>query len=137
MTGSPMTDKVLRGVAGLAGVVFVSMGIGWWVAPSLLAEQLGMALLADVGRSTQIGDLASFFLTLGCCILAGLRTGHRAWLYASAMLLGLAAVGRVLAWALHGAALTVDLIAVETVLTGLLLVVSARLPPHPDGARDA
>ncbi len=57
-----------------------------------------MALLDGRGLSTQLADLASFFLTLGGCILAGLITGNRLWFYPAVSLLGVAAFGRVLAW---------------------------------------
>ncbi|MEO0606520.1 MAG: hypothetical protein AAF211_34150, partial [Myxococcota bacterium] len=87
-----------------------------------------MALLDGVGLSTQIGDLGAFFLTLGTCMLAGLTTGQRVWYYPAILLLGLAAIGRTLAWLFHGAALAYDLIAVEVVLAVVLFVASSRLP---------
>jgi hypothetical protein len=116
------TQLLLGGV----GLLFVLIGLGWWVAP---AAGLGMPLVDEVGRSTQIGDLASFFLTLGVFILAGVTTGVRAWLYPAIFLLGLAACGRTIAWALHGASLPSGTVAFELAVAGLLYVASRTLGP--------
>lgn len=93
----------------------------------MAGEQLGMPLLDGLGLSTQIGDLASFFLTLGSCMLLGLVTGNQIWFYPPMMLLGFAAISRTLAWLIHDAAFPPDVIAVETVLAVLLYVASTRL----------
>lgn len=119
-------SKVLRTVVGAAAVLFVFSGVGWLVAPALVAAQLGMTLLTGVGLSTQIGDLTSFFLTLGGCMLIGLITGNRVWFYPAIMLLGFAAGGRILAWFFHDAALALDMIAVEVFMAALLYFVSGQ-----------
>lgn len=120
------TKPVLRIVLGMIAVAFVLLGLGWWVAPALVAPQLGMSLLESVGLSTQIGDMAGFCLTAGFCILTALITHNRVWFYPPVMLFGLAALGRILAWLLHGAALPYDMIAVELTVV-ILLAVAARM----------
>ena len=65
-------------------------------------------------------------LTLGICILVALVSGRRAWYYPPALLLLLTAVGRVIAWLLHDAALASQ-IGVEVVVAVILLVASRRL----------
>lgn len=95
-------NNVLLITNGSATLIFALTGIVWLIAPNLASAQLGMLLLDGVGFSTQIGDLASFFLTLGSYILLGLVTGNRTWFYPPMMLLGLAALGRALAWLIHG-----------------------------------
>ncbi|SDR87173.1 hypothetical protein SAMN05216271_0618 [Halopseudomonas sabulinigri] len=120
-------NKILTVVAGLLGLMFLLIGLRWLVDPSGAAGQLGMPLLDDVGRSTQIGDFAAFFLTLGVLILLGLVTSQRLWFYPAAMLLGIAALGRVLAWAVHDAALALDLIAPEVIIAAVLLLAARRL----------
>lgn len=112
------TWKILT---GLPGVIFVSIGLIWLIAPGFAASQLGMSLLTGVGLSTQIGDLASFFLVLGSCILTALLRGQRNWLYAPIMLLGCAAVARVIAAAFHGATFAIELVAVEVSVAALLV----------------
>ncbi len=116
-----------KAIAGLPGVFFVVIGLIWLVAPGFAASQLGMTLLTGVGLSTQIGDLASFFLVMGGSILIALYTGQRVWLYPSFMLLGLAAFGRIVAWGFHGAAFAIDMIAVEVIVAGLLFMASKKL----------
>ena len=90
-----------------------------------------MPLLEGVGRSTQIGDLGSFFLTMGLLILVGVTTLERVWFYPPMMLLGLAAIFRIVSWLVHGAALAGSLIAVEIVVTALLYVSTIRLCEKP------
>lgn len=120
-------NKALTVVVGLFGLMFLLIGLRWLVDPSGAASQLGMPLLDDVGRSTQIGDFAAFFLTLGVLILLALVTSQRIWYYPAAMLLGIAALGRMLAWAVHDAALALDLIAPEVIIAAVLLLAARRL----------
>ena len=115
-------NKVLNVLVALVGVLFLLSGLRWLFDPTAAAATLGMPLLDGVGRSTQIGDMAAFFLTLGLLIMMGLVTAHRLWFYPACMLLGLAAFGRILAWAAHDA-----LIAVELLITAFLLFASRRL----------
>jgi hypothetical protein len=118
-------EKVLRGLTTLLGVFFAAQGLGWLAAPQRAAAGLGMPLLDGLGRSTQIGDLAAFFLTAGALMVAGARPGRAQLLYAPAGLLGAAAIGRTLAWALHGADLAALFIAIE-LASAALLVATAR-----------
>jgi hypothetical protein len=85
-----------------------------------------MVLGEGLGLSSQVGDMSSFFLTLGICMLVALVSGHRAWYYPPVLLLLLAAVGRVVAWLLYDAALAPQ-IAVEILVAAILLVASRRL----------
>src|SRR5207253_734745 len=109
----------------LIGVAFTLQGIAWLVVPERAAAGLGMPLLAGLGRSTQIGDFAAFFLVLGASILAGLAPGYGHRLYFPAALLGSAAVCRTAAWAVQGAAFAVVFITAE-LGTCLLLLAVAR-----------
>lgn len=120
-------DIALKVAAGLPAIAFVLLGLGWWIVPEFASAQLGMTLLSGVGLSSQIGDVASFFLTLGACILIGIATGNRVWIYPAILLLALATVGRLLAWAAHDAALATQMIAVEWVVLAILSALSRRL----------
>ena len=122
-----MINKILRVVTVLPGILFVVIGVGWIIDPASAAAGVGMPLLEGVGRSTQIGDLGSFFLTMGLLILVGVTTLERAWFYPPMMLLGLAAMFRLVAWLVHGAALAGSMIAVEIIVTALLYVSTIRL----------
>lgn len=114
--------KVLTAVLGLFAVLFVSYGVRWLAFPGGIAPDFGLQLGDGLGLSSLLGDLGAFFLTLGLCLAAALLTGRRLWFYPPAMLLLLAALGRTLAWLLHGAAFAVPMIAVELLVGGLSLL---------------
>ena len=103
------------------------MGVRWLVDPAGAAGDMGMPLLEGLGLSSQIGDLGAFFFCGGAMVLLGALTGNRVWFQAPALLLATTAVFRGLAWAVHGATLAVPQIAVEVVLTALLLAAATRL----------
>ena len=105
------------------------IGVRWLVTPGDSAEALGFVLADGIGRSSQTGDFAAFFLTAGLCILMGVVSGKRVWYYPPVMLLLLAATGRVLAWALHDAGFAGDMILFEVGVSILLLVASRFLEP--------
>lgn len=117
----------LKVLAGIPAIAFVLLGLAWWIVPDVAADQLGMNLLSDLGLSSQIGDVASFFLTLGACILIGIITNNRIWLYPAIMLLTLATIGRFIAWFFHDAAFATQMIAVEWVVLAILLFASRQL----------
>jgi len=113
--------------AGLPALVFLLLGLAWLMAPEFASARMRMALLTEDGLSTQIGDLAAFFLMMGCSILIALGTQNRVWLYPTILLLCLAVAGRLIAWQVHGAGLPIDMIAVEGVAAGLLTAVAFKL----------
>ena len=114
-------DIAFKATAGLPAVAFVLLGLSWWIVPDFASAQLGMTLQGG------IGDVASFFLTLGTCILIGVTTRNRFWLYPAIMLRTLATLGRLLAWAFHDAALATQMIAVEWIVLAVLFFTSRRL----------
>ena len=119
--------KILWLLVALSGVLFLTIGLRWLVAPEGVAAQLGMPLLDGVGRSAQIGDMGAFFLALGLFVICALTTAKRVWFYPAIVLLGLAALSRTVAWLFHGAPLAVDVIVPEVLITLLLLFASTRL----------
>ena len=86
-----------------------------------------MPLLDGLGRSSQIGDVGTLFLTMGLMILIGLVTKIRAWFHAPALMLASVALLRLLAWMFHDAPLTMDMIAVEVIIATLLVFVASKL----------
>ena len=111
----------LRVLAGFFGAFFLLMGLRWIIDPSSAAASLSMPLLEGAGLSTQIGDVGSFFITIGAMTLIGVIKQKRHWLYAPSMLLLVAALYRVLSTVLHGAAFAFSLIAIE-IIVGLFLI---------------
>ena len=124
--------SVLKIAAAVPASAFILLGLAWWVIPGFAGQQLGMVLLTDVGLTSQIADLASFFLTAGVCALIGLATGRALWLYPAIMLLAVAMVGRLIAWAFHGGALTLDMMAVEAIVITIFFLASRQMTqPRP------
>ena len=115
----------MRILIPVLGAGFLLQGLVWIAAPRMAATNLGMPLLDGLGRSTQIGDFAAFFLIAGATMLAGSRRGHERLLVVPAALFGCAAAGRTIAWLVHGAAFAGLFIAVE-VVAAVLLARAAR-----------
>ncbi len=121
-------SKAIRALALLPALAFLFTGLNWLTQPEAAAASLGLPLLDGVARSSQIGDMAAFFLSGSFMIFIGLVTNKRIWLQAPAMVIGLTAICRVLAWLLHDAALPMNLIAPEVVFSLILLLVASKLP---------
>jgi hypothetical protein len=119
-------NKLLYLLIALSALVFVVTGLRWLVDPAGVAPEFGLALETGLGLSSQVGDMSALFLTLGICMLVALVSGRRTWYYPPVLLLSLAAIGRLLAWLLHDAALAPQ-IALEVLVTILLLLASRRL----------
>ena len=123
-----MINTAIKLLVLLFGILFLVTGLRWLLAPAGIAPDFGLALGAGMGLSSQVGDMSAFFLTLGVCMLTGLTTQRSVWYYPPIMLLLLTAVGRVLAWLIHDAALATQLIAPEVIVSLVLLFASRRLP---------
>ncbi len=119
--------NVLRILAGLVGILFFLNGLQWIISPANVAESLGMPLLEGVGLSTQIGDLGSFFITVGAMTLIGAITTTRHWFYAPSMLLLVAALYRTLSTLLYGAPFVMSAIVVEVVVGLFLIFVGSKI----------
>jgi hypothetical protein len=119
--------NVLRVIAGLAGTLFFLNGLQWITNPATVAESLGMPLLEGVGLSTQIGDLGSFFITVGAMTLIGAITTTRHWFYAPSMLLLVAALYRTLSTILYGAPFVMSAIVVEISIGLFLIFAGSRI----------
>ena len=120
-------NNVLKGLVLVFAVSFLITGLRWLVAPVGVATTFGLTLDKGVGLSSQVGDMSAFFLTLATCLLIAVISGRRSWYYQAIMLLSFTAIGRILAWLVHDAALALDLIAPEVVVSIILLVASRRL----------
>ncbi len=116
-----MKKNIVRVIAALPGVLMLANGIGFLAQPAQTAASLGMPYLEGMGRSTQVGDMASFFVAIAAMCFLGAWQRQPIWLYSAAMLLGGAALFRTLATLLHDAPFATVFIAVEVVLTLVLL----------------
>ena len=114
-------SKAIQVFTYLIGFLFIFNGLMWLINPAYIASSLGMTLLSDHGLSTQIGDLASFFLVVGVFTLFGAFFKKKYWFYTPIALLSFAAFSRIIAFLFHDAALSSDKILIELVLAGFLL----------------
>ena len=119
-------SKIINVLSYLIGFLFIFNGFLWLINPSNIASSLGMTLLSDHGLSTQIGDLASFFLVVGIFTILGIYKKVKFWFYTPIALLSFAALSRIIAFLFHGAALSVDKIVVELIIAGFLLFLIKR-----------
>lgn len=122
------TRRLLALVVMLPGLLFVVLGLRWLVDPAGVAPTLGLTLETGAGLSSQVADLSAFFLVAGLSILIAVVTRSRSWFYPPVMLLLIAAVGRLVAWLVHGAAFVPQAIVFEIFVAALLLVASRYLP---------
>lgn len=120
--------KAIKVVLVLLAVLFTLIGMRWLVDPGGSAQGLGFELAHGLGRSSQIGDLFSFFLTISVCVLTAVVTNRVVWLYPPLLLLGLAIVGRLVAWLVHDAAFAAAPLTVEGVSVVVLLFALRLFP---------
>lgn len=123
--------NTLRVVAGLLGTLFLINGLQWIIAPANISAQLGMPLLEGVGLSTQIGDMGSFFITVGAMTVIGALSQTRHWFYAPSMLLLVAALFRTLSTAIYGAPFVLPAIVVEVSVGLFLIFAGSRISKEP------
>ncbi len=128
-------SSTLRILTRVLGVLFTLQGVGWLLTPELAATGLGMPLLDGLGRSTQVGDFAVFFLMAGVVILLGSRPRQARLLYLPAAQIGGAAITRTLAWALHEADFAAVFIVIEIATAVVLLRAAQSLDHELDTSR--
>lgn len=118
---------ILKILVTILSVLFIVNGVRWLVAPAGIAPMFGLELAAGIGLSSQIGDMAGFFLTLGTCALIGMISGQRLWFYPAIMLLGITATGRIIAFLVHDATLATQMIGIEAIAALVFFVASRNL----------
>ena len=117
---------IIRIIAALPGVILLNNAVAFILTPQTVVESLGMSYLDGLGRSTQIGDMGSFFACSALFIIYGAFRDKPQWLMAGAYLLITAAAYRVLATMLHAAEFAQVFIGVE-VVAFIWLIIACRL----------
>lgn len=123
-----MVKTILRVLVLLPAILFLVIGMRWLVDPGSISLVFGFELADGLGRSSQVGDMFSYFLTLSLCMLMALTTGRRLWYYPPIMLLLLTCAARIVAWVVHDASLALQMIGVEIIVGAILLTASRYLP---------
>ena len=120
----------LKIALAIPAILFAFIGANWLLDPATAAQSLGMPLLEGAGLSTQIGDLASFFIAVSSFMLLGLFSQNKPWFYRAAILLFGNAVFRTVAWGVHGASFETASIAIEVIVGALLLFAANKVSSH-------
>jgi hypothetical protein len=106
----------------LPAILFLNMAYGWITNPSEAAKGLGMPLLDDIGRSTQIGDFSAFFIGVGLFSLLGALTNKVTYIYCAIIILLSAAIMRIVSWQIHEAEFASFFIGVEIASVVILFI---------------
>jgi hypothetical protein len=120
-------NKIVHVILALVAVLFFAIGLRWIFDPAGAAAALGMTLLDEAGRGSQIADIGALFLSMGIMMAIGLIKRQGTWFYAVAITLLLVAILRVVAWQFHQATITPEFIALEVVVGGLLIFAAKKL----------
>lgn len=109
----------------LLALLFAVQGALWLVNPARAVRFWGFPVPdGGLGLSSMIGGLASWCLTIAVCLLLALIRGQRFWYYPPMMMLGLFAIGRMVAGAVHGAPPLPERFIPELVFVVLLYLVA-------------
>ena len=122
-----MNTTLFKIIAIVPGIPLLANALLFIVQPRTVVADLGMPLLDGIGRSTQLADLGAFFAFSAVMIIYGVIKSQSELLRLAALLLGMTAVLRVLAWVAHGAGLATSLIAAEVVLVVWLVASAAYM----------
>jgi hypothetical protein len=116
-----MKGKFIKFLVLVPGLLMLNNAVMFVISPAGVAGDLGMPLLEGIGLSTQLADLGAFFTFSALLIFYGVLNSKGEYLRINALLLGLAAILRVTAWGVNGAAFATELIVAEIVLVIWLL----------------
>jgi ribonuclease Z len=95
-------NNITRVLVTVYGALFAVVGLGFWIAPALLAQRFNIEGLGVPGLSTIRADLGGLFLTLSALCFVGVWTRRRSLLIAAALMLSAIVVGRLIGWATSG-----------------------------------
>ena len=120
-----MNNNVIKIIAAVPGIPMLVNALMFILQPKTVTADLGMPLLEGVGLSTQLADLGAFFTFSALLIFYGVLKSNGEYLRIVALLLGLTAILRAVAWVVNDAALASTLIGAEILLV-VWLWISAK-----------
>ena len=119
---------VLRILVALFALLLLAMGVQALFTPAAMAAGFGIEPLGNHGLNTVRADLGAFFLGTGALLALGLLRGWTLFLLAVALMMAIAATGRLLGFVLDGASQgTLVPLAVELAMVVLLPVAYRKL----------
>lgn len=111
---------ITKFLSSIPAVVFLIIGVFWVLQPGIMAENFGMVLSSDLGLSSQIGDLGSYFVSSALMIFYGIYTNNTHWFYPPILIMLLTALFRTLSTFLHDAPFAANMIGSEILFSGIL-----------------
>jgi ribonuclease Z len=129
-----MMQRILRILAGLAGLLYLVLGLLFLFAPGNQTGQFAILPTGNAGLSTMRGDLGGLFLGMALFSLLGAIRGSSRWLAVPAVLLGFVILGRLVNLILDGWSSTgVQFLVLEVILAAILLATIFSLRRGPAG----
>lgn len=116
-----MKQILARILCFIPGLIFLTQAYSWVTNPSEASNGLGMLYLDGVGRSTQIGDFSAFFIGVSIFCLLGSIFKNTSFLFSAVIILGSAAIMRIVAWQVYDADFATTFIIVELITTIMIL----------------
>ncbi len=119
--GGNIMKLLLRIVLGLAGLLFIVIGLAFWANPATPAARFGLEAANALGTSTLRADMASFFGVGGLLTLVAVVRSNARLLTAPLLMIAIALTGRIITVIIDG--YTPDMMepmVIEAVLVALL-----------------
>lgn len=96
--------NIARGIALLFALFFLVMGLQWLFVPENLATDFALIPNGILGWATIRADLGAMFVTTGVTAALGVssRSSANSYLFCACLLMGTAATGRLIGFAMDG-----------------------------------
>lgn len=92
----------LKIICGLYAALMILMGVNWWFDFPRMAESQSISVLSSLGQNNLNADMGALFFGTAIIIALGLRAGRSYWLLSAAVLMLVAAAGRIYSFAILG-----------------------------------
>ena len=92
----------LKIFCGIYGALLALLGGRWWFSFEPIAAEWLVEPLSTLGVNNLMADMGALFFGGAIMIALGLRSGHSVWLLAVALMMAIAAAGRLFAYATVG-----------------------------------
>ncbi len=116
----------LKIACGLYGLLMAMLGSRWVFAFDGIAEEWMVQALGAQGMNNLVADMSALFLGTAIMIALGLRRGQSIWLLAAALLMAIAAAGRLYGFATVGYVPEVLVSLVLEIASAVLLFVTHK-----------
>jgi len=116
----------LKIACGLYAALMAMLGARWWFTFDDMAAEWVVEALGAPGVNNLLADMGGLFFGSAIMIVLGLRRGHSFWLLATALLMAIAAAGRLYGFATQAYVPEVLMPLVIEILSCALLVATHR-----------